>query len=367
MTPSELRAMIASADVYKMSLGKSSRYEQEALSSGNLVFQSEAALHEAVLKEDKAAILHAGSQVRNDKYPRGGADEPAVRVWRQSIETFRSLPKNALIVHWEAVRGHLHWGLTDNEFFLAREEPSDWGRPGMVFHRPLQGGWRKTSVAGVSLTGLHPTAKSLSINRATLNRVQTSPEYFKALIADADTTPWESLPDWKANAVANGWIPKNRAAILDRIRKATSTPLVKEVANFFEAEVKRMASTALQTAAYANGQTVIATIKSKVCGFTRDELEAEIHALLKIQDGLCALTGFEFKVGSPNPHLRASLDRKHSDLGYVPGNLQVVTRAANFYKSASDEADWSLKAQALEKMALAMQRRRKARAGAGPA
>ncbi len=55
-----------------------------------------------------------------------------------------------------------------------------------------------------------------------------------------------------------------------------------------------------------------------------------------------------------------SLDRKDSSKGYVAGNLQVVTRAANFYKSASDEADWVMKAKALEHMAAAIQRRRKA-------
>lgn len=360
MTPFELRALIAKADVYKMSLGKSSRYEKEALSSGNLVFQSEAALHEAVLNGDKVGILKAGSRVKNDKYPQGGADEAAIRVWQQSIETFRSLPRGALIVHWEADLGHLHWGLTGNGFFLARKELGDWGQPGMVFHRPLQGGWRKTSVAGVLLTGLHPSAKNLSINRATLNRVQTHPDYFRALLADTDTTTWEALPDWKENAAARGWIPKDKATILAHLRKATSTPLVTETADFFDAEVKRMASTALQTAAYANGQTVITTVKGKDCGFTRDELEAEIYALLEIQEGRCALTGFEFKPGALNPHLRSSLDRKDSNLGYVPGNLQVVTRAANFYKSASDEADWDLKAKALEKMAIAMQQRRKA-------
>jgi hypothetical protein len=37
--------------------------------------------------------------------------------------------------------------------------------------------------------------------------------------------------------------------------------------------------------------------------------------------------------------------------------LQVVTRVANFYKSASDDADWSFKAKAMRQMALAMQKR----------
>lgn len=119
-----------------------------------------------------------------------------------------------------------------------------------------------------------------------------------------------------------------------------------------------MAGTAVQTAAYANGQTVLTTVKAKDIGFTRAGLEEEIAALLKLQQNRCALSGYAFKPSIINPHLRPSLDRKNSTLGYVPGNLQIVTRAANFFKSASDDADWALKAAAMERMAIAIQQRR---------
>ena len=115
----------------------------------------------------------------------------------------------------------------------------------------------------------------------------------------------------------------------------------------------------LQTAAYANGQTVLTNIKNKELGFTRHELEVEIAALLNNQGKRCALTGYEFKEHPVNIHLRPSLDRKNSNIGYVSGNLKVVTRAANFFKSASDDADWKLKAKAMTSMVIAMQRERK--------
>ena len=99
----------------------------------------------------------------------------------------------------------------------------------------------------------------------------------------------------------------------------------------------------------------------KEIGFSRAELEAEIAALLARQHRRCALISHLFKAGDPNPHLRASLDRIDSGRGYVAGNLQVVTRAANFFKSASDAEDWALKAKAMEKMAFAMQQARKAK------
>ena len=68
--------------------------------------------------------------------------------------------------------------------------------------------------------------------------------------------------------------------------------------------------------------------------------------------------GYKFEPNAANPHLPPSLDRKDSNLGYVAGSLQIVTRAANFFKSASDEQVWALKATAIERMAFAMRRLR---------
>ena len=126
------------------------------------------------------------------------------------------------------------------------------------------------------------------------------------------------------------------------------------------AEIARMANTAVRTAAYANGQTELRTVKPKDIGFTRAELEEEIVYLLDQQCRRCALTGLSFRPNETNPHLKLSLDRKNSSLGYVPGNLQIVTRAANFYKSASDASDWQLKEDALYRVAVAIHRRRMA-------
>jgi hypothetical protein len=359
MTPAELRPLVANAEIFKMSLGKTASYRKEAMDKGVLVFGSEKAFHEAVLSSDEAAIARAGALVKSDRYVRGGAKENAYGVWRGSIVTFRTLPRDALIVHWEADADFLHWGITTGDFSLAREETGNWGQPGLVFHRPLLGGWRKISVNGMPLSNLHPKARDVAVNMATLNRVQTHPDYLRTLILGGDTTPWESRPDWQEKAREVGWKPKDYVAIRAGRPDPTASPLVQEAADYFEAEVRRMAGTALHTAAYANGQTVMTVVKAKDIGFARAELEEEIAALLVQQKHRCALSGYAFKPAVTNPHLRPSLDRKDSALGYVPGNLQIVTRAANFFKSASNEADWALKAAAMEHMAIAMQQRRK--------
>jgi len=360
VTPGELRELIREADIYKMSLGKSARYREEALQQGVLVFQTDVSFYNAVIAGNDAEILRAGKSLRGIKYPEGNPPDSAIGTWRRSIETFRSLPSGSLILHWEADLDHLHWAISKTDFGVVREETNDFGQPALVFHRQLAEKWQKISLGGVALSNIHPKARDLAINMATLNQVQTHTGYFRALLLDGDTSAWEAQSDWQEKAVQAGWYPKDRRSILADRRAKSVTEQIREVADHFEAEVERMTATAVQTAAYANGQTAIVTVKAKEIGFTRGELEEEIAYLFKEKGYCCALTGYDFKKPTSNPHLLPSLDRKDSRLGYIPGNLQVVTRAANFYKSASDEADWALKARALESMAFAIQNRRKA-------
>ena len=362
MTPGEMRLLVASADFYKMSLGKSARYREEAIREGVLVFVSGNSFYHAVAAGNDAEIARVGRGIRTENHPEGNAPVAAVTIWRRSIETFRSLPPRAIVVHWEGDLGHLYWGITMEGFTFVREEKNEFGQPCSIFYRGLVDGWRRTSISGVPLSNMHPKARDVAVNIATLNRVQTDHDYLRALIADEDTVPWETRPDWATKARAHGWFPKPRATIVADRRRQRATPLVVQVADHWEAEIARMAGTAVQTAAYSNGQTVLSTVKVKDIGFTRIELEEEIAALLEQQRYRCALTSFEFTTDCPNQHLLPSLDRKDSSLGYVPGNLQIVTRAANFFKSASDEADWRLKAEAMHRMAAAMQRVRRAAA-----
>lgn len=362
---SELRALVGTADIYKISLGRNATLREEALKHGALVFASEKTLFEAVMAGDETAIARAGRNVRDAKYPRAGVPEHAYMVWRRNIETFCSLPDDTLVVHWDAKKDRLFWGISGDAYERAREEPNDYGQTMYILHRGLVGGWRSTSLAGDALTDIHPRARDYAVNRATINRVIGEAGYFRALIRDEDTTSWEQQADWREKAKAAGWRPKDKTALRAARRKKTITPEIEEAAAHVLdeiEEIKRMAATAVHTAAYANGQTVLTTVKNKDIGFTREEIEEEIARLLKDQGHCCALTGYDFRQGNTNPHLKMSLDRKDSDKGYVEGNLQVVTRAANFYKSASDEKDWALKAMALERMAIAIQKRRKASA-----
>jgi hypothetical protein len=362
-----IKGLIETAPVFKMSLGKNARYRGEAMNRRTLVFQSEHRLYDSVAAGAEAEIERAALQVKTEDYPNANAPRGAWSVWARTIRTFRELPENALILHWEADEDRLHWGLVGSETFKQdRMERNEFGQDGYIFHRTLRHGWSTTSVHGVPISNIHPNARPLAINMATLNAVKTDPDYFRALILDEDTTAWTKRPEWTTVARTKGWQPKPVSAVRSARRERSVTSEIEEAAEHlfrettFLGDISRMADTALRTAAYANGQTVLHTVKVKDIGFTRRELEDEIAHLLAQQKNMCALTGHVFRPNEANPHLKLSLDRKDSSLGYVPGNLQIVTRAANFYKSASDSADWALKEDALYRMAVSISRRRKA-------
>ena len=102
--------------------------------------------------------------------------------------------------------------------------------------------------------------------------------------------------------------------------------------------ILRMAYTAARTAA-ASGKQYTATRKDKEIHHGAQELQAIISRLLKEQGDLCALTNLplQWPEEGDDPALFASLDRIDSSGHYSDGNLQVVCRFVNGWKS--DTAD----------------------------
>lgn len=98
----------------------------------------------------------------------------------------------------------------------------------------------------------------------------------------------------------------------------------------------------IQTVVNANGQMVERKAKDKSLGMSEDELEKEITRLLDKQEDRCALTGIEFDFSDPpeDIQLKPSLDRIDSGGHYEKGNLQVVCRFINFWKSAQENAEF---------------------------
>lgn len=105
----------------------------------------------------------------------------------------------------------------------------------------------------------------------------------------------------------------------------------------------RMVKTAKDTVVSANGQQVLQMVKQKENRFRTDEIFNEyVTDLLKAQNCQCAITGLKLQSDehADDQELIASLDRIDSNGHYEPGNLQVVCRFVNRWKSDGNDAEF---------------------------
>lgn len=71
------------------------------------------------------------------------------------------------------------------------------------------------------------------------------------------------------------------------------------------------------------------------------DLAAYIAALFEAQEGLCVITGLPLQFRGGDDHqLCCSLDRIDSNGHYAPGNLQIVCKFINMWKSNQDDAEF---------------------------
>lgn len=131
---------------------------------------------------------------------------------------------------------------------------------------------------------------------------------------------------------------------LDDAGSVKPTSAKKMAATIYSARQKsiaQMAYTTLNTVSTSNGQQITAVKKSKELWMNPIELEKHISALLDTQGNACNLTGipFQWQGECTDLQLLPSLDRIDSSGHYAKGNLQVVCRFINRWKSdmANDE------------------------------
>ena len=106
--------------------------------------------------------------------------------------------------------------------------------------------------------------------------------------------------------------------------------------------ILRMTKTAVQTAAYANGQIISRKLKNKEILVTSEALEEHINHLLDKQAGRCAISGLslQFDGNCDDLELLCSLDRVDSNGHYALGNLQLVCRFVNRWKAAQTDGEF---------------------------
>jgi hypothetical protein len=193
-------------------------------------------------------------------------------------------------------------------------------------HKPCDPWSDRTRNGGLlSWNAVHPKAQQFLFTEGTLQQLSPdNAEYALALIAGADLEPWHNLPAWRAVTTK-----RKREAALSYDPKGKT--------------VWRMVDTALNTVAGSNGQEVTRTLKDKQSGFlNKAAFEAYVRNLLDDQDGLCAISGIQLQLdgGYEDPELRCSLDRIDSSGHYTPGNLQIVCRFINRWKSDGTDPEF---------------------------
>lgn len=172
---------------------------------------------------------------------------------------------------------------------------------------------------------LHPRAREFLFTEGTLQKLaETHADYAQSLIAGEDLSLWHSQPGWRQKEEKSGKAP------VTVFSAAKRTAL-------------RMASTAMSTTLNSNGQEVLRTIKNKELRFVSlGELQDYLEALLFDQEHACAITSLplQFDGEHTDPEMLCSLDRIDSNGHYEEGNLQVVCRFINRWKSDSDDGEF---------------------------
>ncbi|MFC0512379.1 hypothetical protein [Asaia spathodeae] len=94
-----------------------------------------------------------------------------------------------------------------------------------------------------------------------------------------------------------------------------------------------MADRAEETAKYSNGQLVQTLKKNKDLRMDKESLRRHIEALLDETGDRCAITGLLLDFDGRDHQLSPSLDRIDSNGHYEDGNLQIVAKFINAWKS----------------------------------
>lgn len=234
--------------------------------------------------------------------------------------------ENDLWIHRE--KNELWWTITRPGPVEVEVQPA---RPGSVvqwihvLQKPADK-WSNKNRRGARLEwpAIHPKAREFLFTEGTLQQLsEDNAAYARALVDGDDLEPWHSRPEWKkkADAARHG-----EARVYDGPQRAAL----------------RMVQTAMGTAA-GSGKKETRITKTKENRFgSAVEFQRHLEALIEAQEGLCAITELRLQYDGDydDGELLPSLDRIDSDGHYEAGNLQVVCRFVNRWKSDGDDGEF---------------------------
>lgn len=241
---------------------------------------------------------------------------------------------------WFHRQGDLLWWTVTSPAPVAidrdRDPTAREGEPEIgVFYRKPARPWSNKTIRGNRLEwrALHPKSHDFFATEATFQGL--GPEYAGfavALVNGDDLSPWTDQKHWREKVAARSGNAGGR------------------VLNRREITIAMMARTALETARNSYGQQELRKVKNKEVRFaSQRELEAYLSLLWDSQEGLCSLSGLALQKYPPDdPEFCASLDRIDSDGHYEAGNLQIVCRFINRWKSDDDVTNFRRLLDALQ-------------------
>lgn len=233
-----------------------------------------------------------------------------------------------LWIHRE--KDELWWTVSKNDSVLVTLEKSyDPGldRPKVYVFQKKTNAWSNSDAQGRPLywRALHPRAREFLFTEGTMQELsEEHADYARALVNGENLDRWHSRERWNSKQIQSGKMP---VISFNAVQRAAY----------------RMADTALKTAANANGQETIRTVKNKEFRFKNvNEMREYLEQLVERQGGVCALTSLPLQFDGENSdtEMLASLDRIDSNGHYEVDNLQVVCRFVNRWKSDSEDHEF---------------------------
>jgi hypothetical protein len=307
--------------IYVVNLGTGNRHWQICKDESVLTLQVSSDLLSFWNARDKSGwqLWSARNETTNLGRP---PIEPVTSRWYNLLTVFAETSGD-LWVHSDGAR--LFWTRSSAGDFEKSQISDPFGgkRSYFLLKKPCEP-WRSEDGRGRALhwKALHAKSHDFLRTEATFQEISNDRGYrdfVLALIAGESLDRWHSLPEWRNRGGRNGPV-------------RTFDPIEVTI----EEAIRRVADTTRN----ADGREVSATKKVKDLKVTRDELRSALQQIYREQCGFCALTGLRMLLnGEPGSEdFRLSVDRIDSKGHYDIGNLQLVCRFANFWKSATDNS-----------------------------
>lgn len=316
----------ASSRIYIANFGRENYLWPECLRRPSIATIDDEDLRDFWLSGDRDGYIdHC---IRTKKTVRGRTPTRALAGRWYNVHTTLSETADDVWIHRE--KDDLWWTISKPQPVVAEVTPpykAPAGSPNfVVLHKPAIP-WSNKDLSGrrLSWRALHPKAQTFLFTEGTLQRISEGySEYARTLLEGRDLSDWHNKREWREVEERR---PASRGSILSPLEAAAAV----------------MAAQARETTLRSNGQDVLARVKNKDFGFDSDEaLREYLIDMLHDQDGLCAISGLklQFPGEVQDSELQCSLDRIDSNGHYASGNLQIVCRFINRWKSSSDDAEF---------------------------